>query len=419
MENVLSKVLTEKGYERRTYEDILNAKIARARHDKFGFGADIDTSELTPLGKFLRIEAYDQALIEELAEQIYYSIFPSTAEGTSLDRLSPFFGLTRNQATPARFKVKVIGKEGVTVPLADKFRVCTESSITYYNTKEETLVADSTLGEDTGENSGSCIITVECEEKGEIGNVIPSEINKILTGTNGISKVIGLSVEDLGTETESDYKLRQRMYSARGGLGSCTKDSIIAALMAVTDVTSVSVAVNETDETDAAGRPPRSFQCYVEGGDEYDIAKTIFDKKPIGIKTYAPPLEEGEEMDDSPNKHIVINDAGGHEHTIHFSRTTQIDVYVDMDIHTTAEFPTDGVDKVRKAVSDYINDLGVGKSVILSTLYEVIHSVDGVEEVTYLALSKDGEQWQNTSISINEHQNASCKDVLVETPKGE
>lgn len=81
--------LTSKGFERLTYDEIVNKKIQKAKEL---FGEDIDTSELTPLGKFIRINAFDLAEAEEEAEYIYYSIFPNTAHGFSngldLDRLN-------------------------------------------------------------------------------------------------------------------------------------------------------------------------------------------------------------------------------------------------------------------------------------------------------------------------------------------
>lgn len=100
--------LTTTGYVRATYAEILESKIRKA---KDLFGEDIDTSEITPLGKFIRINAYDQALAEEEIEQVYYSRFPNSASGVSLDRLCVFVGLTRNPATAARYKVEVFGEQ--------------------------------------------------------------------------------------------------------------------------------------------------------------------------------------------------------------------------------------------------------------------------------------------------------------------
>ena len=52
--------LTSKGFERLTYDEIVNKIIQKAKEL---FGEDIDTSELTPLGKFIRINAFDLYLL--------------------------------------------------------------------------------------------------------------------------------------------------------------------------------------------------------------------------------------------------------------------------------------------------------------------------------------------------------------------
>ena len=124
-------MLTETGYTRRTYDEIIDDKIERAQEL---FGEDIETDETTPLGKFIRINAYDQALAEEEAEAIYYARFPNTATGASLDRLCTFIGISRNSATPAQFKIKATGEPGKTVPFG--FLVGTESELNYYSTQE-------------------------------------------------------------------------------------------------------------------------------------------------------------------------------------------------------------------------------------------------------------------------------------------
>ena len=65
-------MITEQGYVRRTYQEILDDKIQRAKEL---FGEDIDTRDITPLGKYIRINAYDQAEVEETAEMLYFSYF--------------------------------------------------------------------------------------------------------------------------------------------------------------------------------------------------------------------------------------------------------------------------------------------------------------------------------------------------------
>lgn len=131
------------------------------------------------LGKFIRINAYDQALAEEEAEAIYYARFPNTATGVSLDRLCAFVGIKRNSAIPAQYQVKVTGIAGETVPIG--FLVCTESNVIYYNTQAAEIGAN-----------GTCIICVECIESGTIGNVRAEEINTIKNPSAYVDEVTGI-----------------------------------------------------------------------------------------------------------------------------------------------------------------------------------------------------------------------------------
>lgn len=91
-------MVNEQGYYRPTYDELLAGRIAQAQEL---FGEDIDTSNASPLGKFIRLSVQDLADAYEAQEIIYYSRFPHTATGQNLDRLMPFAGITRNPATRA------------------------------------------------------------------------------------------------------------------------------------------------------------------------------------------------------------------------------------------------------------------------------------------------------------------------------
>lgn len=379
--------ITETGFSRKTYSEILDSKIAKAKEL---FGEDIDTSDLTPLGKYLRINAYDQSLVEEEAEMIYYSIFPNTATGTSLDRLCVFAGITRNAATYSKYTVLFTGTAGKTVPAG--FLVSTDAGIEF-ETEEEVTV---------GEN-GTVEATVYCTESGEVGNVQPSEISIIVNPSTSVESVSGVTRLIKGEDTESDYELRRRFDIAKDGLGACNENSILAALMRVPTVSNAGIVVNETDGTDEAGRPARSFECYVNGGEDYhlEIAEAIFSKKPMGIKTWGDISQE-------------ITDIGGYTHEIKFSHTAKIPVYVRMAIKTTAEFEGDaGREKIRNNLATYIDNIGVGTSVIFSSLYGQIHDVAGVQEVTELLLSTDGASWSTSNVTTTQYQVCHCEQVEI------
>lgn len=377
--------LTETGFVRRTYDDILNAKIEKAKEL---FGQDIDTSEQTPLGKFIRINAYDQSLAEEEIEQVYYSHFPSTAKGQSLDRLLVFAGIRRTPATAASYKVTVTGEPGYTVPIG--FLVGTDADLTFYN------VEDTTIGED-----GTCTITVLCTEVGTGGNTSAAAINKAINPDANIFSVGGAGYVAEGTNEETDVELRERFKGAIQGVGSCNEAAIRSALLRVPTVTSAIVIVNYTLEADSDGRPPKSFECYVNGGGNYrqEIAESIFAKKPIGVKTY------GQESE-------TVIDSGGYSHEIMFSYCEQVILDVGITVKVSTKFEQSGEADIESNVREYINGLGIGETVIPSALYGHIYSVAGVKEVTGLTLSADGAVYSG-NVELDAWQIAQCGTVTV------
>lgn len=381
--------LTDKGYIRRTYDDILKDKIERAKEL---FGEDIDTSDLSVLGKFLRINAYDQAMAEEEIEAVYYARFPNTASGQSLDRLAAFVGISRNPATPAVYSVRVHGDAEYTIPAG--FTVGTEMGHTYQTEQAYTI------GED-----GTCLIEASCTVAGTTGNLSSAhDICRIMNPDANVTSVDGVERTVDGTDEESDTDLRLRFTSASAGSGSGNENAIRAAVLRVPTVQYVAVIANDTNATDSSGRPPHSFECYVLGGDEYEqeIAEAIFSKRPVGITTVG-------------EKSVTILDITETERTVKYSPVMKVNVIVKVKVKTSTSFPTDGVTQIKSNVSSYINDLRIGNSLVLSSIYGHIYSIPGVKEVTALELSKDGGSTFGTdNITVPAYGVVLCEGVLVE-----
>lgn len=364
--------LNAEGYRRRTFDEILEDKIQKAKEL---FGEDINTEENTPLGKFLRINAYDQSKVEEEAELIYYSIFPHTAFGTSLDRLCTFVGIQRHSAQPSEYEVKVSGIPGTAVPIG--FKVSTDDGYEFYNTVDTII-----------ESEGTCIIDVVCDSPGEMGNVYAEDIKNVVNPVVEITGVVGTALKSRGTNAESDNALRKRFDSAISGSGSCNEDAIKAALLRIDTITSAGIVTNNTNYPDSEGRPPHSFECFISGGENHheDIAKAIYDKKPIGIPTY------GKES-------YTITDKGGYPHEIKFSHTQYADIYVRVIVKTNTKYEGErSSEQIKANVMSYINGLGVGASVFASSLYGQVHSVQGVVEIENILLRKTSTPWQNSII---------------------
>lgn len=360
-------MITALGFERPTYDDLLQAQISRCKKQ---FGEDIDTSETSVLGKYIRIVVYDLAQAYEDLESTYYARFPNTSSGINLDRLCPYAGITRNPATAAMRKVEVIGAANALIKMGFLFSADnTETEITYYTVDDLTL-----------DSKGRGEINVICTELGTIGNVELGTITKITNPSVDVDSVTDIEVIAIGEAAESDYKLRKRWLQAIGGGGSGTAASIRSEIYRIQNVESVTVIENDSDYTDSQGRPPHSFEAYVFAplvGDT-EIAKAIFRKKPIGIKSYG-------------NAAAAFLDDYDIEQTVNFTRSTEIEIRVNVEIRVNNDFEgVVGKEKIAERISDYVMNLGNGEDVYRTKFYSFVHSVAGVVEVPSITISADG-----------------------------
>ena len=325
-------MLNEQGYHRPTYSEILNNKIQQAKEL---FGEDIETSEQTALGKFIRIGAKDLASAYEDLEGIYYSRFPNTASGISLDRLCVFAGISRNPATYASLIITVNGEENTKI---DEIKVCSEDGKIIFHNIEPFVIP----------TSGLIDITVECETSGEAGNIKVINENPV-ESIAGVDSVTFVKIETDGEEAENDYELRKRFSVAIEGIGSTNVNAIRASLLRVPTVVSAGVIVNDTDDVDEKGRPARSFECFVYGGENYkqEIAQAIFEKAPIGIKTCSTVTPTPDWLP------VSVFDDGGYEHEIYFSFTQNVSINITISYKKDNKFEADGETQIKNILTDY------------------------------------------------------------------
>lgn len=378
-------MVTSEGYVRRTYEEILAAKIQKAQEL---FGSDINTDGNTPLGKYIRINAYDQSKVEEMAEKIYYSINPQTSFGQSLDRLGWTVAITRKAATHSVYSVRIAGTTGETVPIG--FKVGTESGLTFHNLYNTPIGAD-----------GTCYLTVECDEAGTVGNVNANDILKIINPTPIVDEIF-VNKEDgaviyynscliSGEDEESDSDFLKRYEIAREGKGSCNEISLKAALLNIPSVKGVYIKVTE-DEAEN-GIPAHSIACYVQGGDDEKIAEAIFNKKPIGIGTHG-------------DINVPVSYGALNDYIVKFYRAENVSVYIQLELETDSTFDNtnnNGYNNIKSNLNKYIQNLGIGKPLILTALYQAVYSVKGVVSANITA-SRDGAQYSSANIEVEPYQ---------------
>ncbi len=389
------------GFTRKKYADIVADMEARARNL---FGENVNLSERSPLGIFIKIIAWSIALLWELAEAVYYSAFIDTSEGTSLDYACKYAGIARKPAKKASVTpsgdpayVKFTGDAGTTV--AQGKRVATEDGVEFETLEEVTLDA-----------AGEAYPKVQAVEAGEQGNVPANTITVIINPQAGLSSVTNPEEITGGQDEETDAELRQRYYDSLAKGGSSTVESIKAALLEVDGVKDVVINENDTINT-VDGIPPKSFEVLVYGGTDNDVAQAIFNSKSAGIQSYG-------------STTVDITDSMGKVHTIGFTRPIFKDIYVDVTLTTNENFPVDGKTQVQTEIIKYIggtdanaeahDGLGLGEDVIHYKVIAACSNVPGITDLTVqIGFAADALGTANLAIASNEVAQTNTTKVTV------
>lgn len=389
------RLLSEKGFKRKTYEEILSEMEADAR---FEYGEDIITDETSPLGKFLRINAKQLEALWEDAEGVYFSSFRNTSRGIQLDRLGPQSGgINREQKRPSNGYVKLKGTPGHTQEAG--FPVSTKHEVVFMTTTTVTL-----------DTNGEGLVQIECTKAGAIGNVGANTITVIVNPNPDIQSVTNPEKTKDGRETETDWEFRDRADKTVQGGGSATLDAIRSAVLRVSAVRSATVIENDKEVADSAGRPPKSFQVYVLGGDRKEIAQAIFKNKAGGIQSHGDVTE-------------IVTDLAGTDHTVKFSYAQEVNIGVKLTIRKNLQFPLDGERQVKSALVRYVGGLdydgslytglGMGDDVIYAKLVASAMKIAGVDDVE-LTVGKDATKLpQNIAIEPYQVAQLNVNDIEV------
>lgn len=368
-------VLTEKGFLRPTYQELLNGRISRARQL---FGEDVDTSEPSILGKYIRLDVSDIAECYELLEDLYFARFPNTARGQSLDRLCTFANVSRDPAAAARIKVRIKGNPGAVVPAG---------LLIFGGGWQFYLSEEGAIGED-----GRMEAYANCTMDGELRNLSDHTEFRFVETNADWGQVELLDIYSYGQDRENDTSLRMKFKKGILGSGSATVNAIYGELFRVKDVEDVFIDVNDTGET-VNGIPPYSFECHVMAPDSQDqlIAEAVFKKKPIGIKTHG-------------NIEKTVLDRAGKPHPVRFSKSARKEIFVRVKVYTNQYFEENGIAQIKSSILTAINNLSNGETLYCSSLYGYIHQVHGVYKVGELELSVDGKEYLGQDISVSDFE---------------
>lgn len=387
--------VTNVGFYCPTYSEIITEKAKTAR---ILLGNDIDTSEQSILGKFIRIDARDDRRLYQLAEALYYSRFPNTAVGISLDRVCALAGITRKSASYARHVVRVCGTSGHIIDAGTRFK--SDNGIIFWCTQTKTIDKIDLTNDMTTHYAD---ITVESETPGSAGNV--TSINSLVEVDPNITAVLYIEAELLGQDEETDAELRERFAKVVQGLGTNSRTSIIAALLKLSYIDDAIIIDNNLSADKVISNnltvSGRSYGIILKAADDehsLEIAQVIFSKQPLGI------VQSG-------TTSVSVTDESSTEHTVKFSYARDKVVNISVNCKVSDSFNSD--DELRTAIYEAVGGLKIGDNVIISTFYKYIYNISGIIEVTELKLNNG-----TSNIEIAQDEIARLGSVVITYTEG-
>jgi uncharacterized phage protein gp47/JayE len=349
--------LTPEGFNPKTLDECreeIGAEL-RAR-----FGQNIQLTEQSIFGQLRDIFAERESLIWAEAQHVYSSAYPDSAEGAALDDLVALAAVERSAATYSEVTLTLGGTNGTVIPI---------NSVSADEAGERWVhQAAATI------SGGTATVAARPERTGPVA-ALAGTITEIVTPVSGWTSVTNALDADTGNDVQSDASLREVFgLTMRAGGGSAA-EAIRASILRLDGVTECVIIENESAIDDSDGRPGKSFETVIRGGDDQDIVDTIWFGKPAGIETYG--SDSG-----------TATDAVGDPHTINFSRPTERNVWIKLDVEYEAGVLDARRDEIEAealaAILEYGETFTIGRDVVPFKIIQRIDS-DGIEQLSLFA----------------------------------
>lgn len=307
------------GFVRPTFQEIRDELESRF---KGRFGADRNTAHETPDGMFIDWASEMVALLLEAGESAYNAQFFDTVMGASLDLWMADRLFTRRPALASTITLTLAGTPGSVIPAGSRVRHPGNQS-------SWSLDTDATIG-----GGGTVTAAFTCTTKGPIEASAGSTwvIETVVAGWSGATNAAAATAGRL-VESGAQLKARYRTAIQLGSLG--------AALLKLDGVDTVAVFENDTDIPDGLYGTTHWVEALVVGGDDQEVIDTIWRYKPKGI---------GTEGDTSGTESL-----SGDSNTVSYSRGTESDIWVTVEITAGEGFDASTADYLRDELVAWAN----------------------------------------------------------------
>lgn len=202
-----------------------------------------------------------------------------------------------------------------------------------------------------------------------------NSITEIVTSTEGFKAVTNDITRTAGRDRATDIAAYQDYIKRIAMRSKNIINGMVAKIYELEGVLSATGKENYTDEVDSDGRPPHSFEILVDGGDDSEIARIIYDMKAPGIHPFG-------------TQYIDIADEFGNITAIGFSRPSNL--YVWLKVIMTAEkgktITANYKVLAKNAIIEHVDQYGLGSNVVLRKFDKYIDTaISGLQDIMITA----------------------------------
>lgn len=308
----------------------------------------LDVSAPSPAGQL--IDSQTAAIAAKDGQILYLAgqFNPETAAGRWQDALAKIYFLDRKIAQPTIVTCLCTGIAGTVIPKGALVKTAEGVSLEASNA--------GTIGQ-----TGTANIIFQTVEKGpvEIGAATVTQIVTLVPGWDSVTNPAA-GVTGRLEETQAAFEARRKASVAANAHGSAA--ALYGALANIPEVVALTVLENYTFNTSTqwgVAISPHSFYISIYGGDDTEIAKTIYEKKDAGAGTTG-----------TTAVYYIDPNFGNAVYKYNIVRPLPLAFGVKVVVRSTAATPADAEALIKTAVENNFNgEGGAGRLAPASVVY--------------------------------------------------
>lgn len=366
--------LTKAGFKQKdlsSIKDDLESALRREVDPTLHFGSGTITGVLTG------IVANQAAQVWEALSGLCNSLKPDSATGRALDALCSLTGTYRYRASYSRVKALVKLAAHTSLPKGSRIKTGnghffkTTSTITNNSPEDASIEADF-IAEDTGPKIA-----------------LSDSAVTIMTPVSGWYSVSILDTYEEGRVDETDDELRIRRIRNLRALGSSTIDSMRSRLGELHGVEAIFIKEGE-----------QSFEVVIKGGNDLEIAQTIWACKPLGVKSVGSLVQ-------------TIHDSIKQERLVRFSRPSLKDLTLHANIKVKQKIEENALKNLLAEFARH--HFSLGTEIYPSRFFTALLAHSEVLDVLTLQLrERSSGNIIGSEIKENEIASLGFKDIYIE-----